>query len=109
MYYDLTFQPDLWVLLCIHLYLNFSPTLLSSPLSSLPLSLPSFPSNSSLHLFSLLPPPHARGRYTVKPYPSFLQLHGKTFDYKIPYDTVTRIFLLPHNDQKQMYFVVSII
>ena len=36
-------------------------------------------------------------------------LHGKTFDYKIPYDTVTRIFLLPHNDQKQMYFVVSII
>ncbi|CDQ83082.1 unnamed protein product [Oncorhynchus mykiss] len=35
-------------------------------------------------------------------YPSFL--HGKTFDYKIPYTTVLRLFLLPHKDQRQMYF-----
>uniref|UniRef100_A0A8C7FW72 FACT complex subunit SSRP1 n=1 Tax=Oncorhynchus kisutch TaxID=8019 RepID=A0A8C7FW72_ONCKI len=31
-------------------------------------------------------------------------LHGKTFDYKIPYTTVLRLFLLPHKDQRQMYF-----
>ncbi|CAI8048938.1 FACT complex subunit SSRP1 [Geodia barretti] len=49
-----------------------------------------------------------RGRYAIKPYPSFLQLHGKTFDYKIPYDSVTRLFLLPHNDQKQMFFVMAL-
>lgn len=48
-----------------------------------------------------------RGRYTIKCYPTFLQLHGKTFDYKIPYDTINRLFLLPHNDQRQMFFVVS--
>ena len=49
-----------------------------------------------------------RGRYAVKAYPTFLQLHGKTFDYKIAYDTVTRLFLLPHNDQRQMYFVFGL-
>lgn len=47
-----------------------------------------------------------RGRYTVKAYPTFLQLHGKTFDYKIAYNTISRLFLLPHNDQRQMFFVV---
>uniref|UniRef100_A0AAZ3S9I1 FACT complex subunit SSRP1 n=1 Tax=Oncorhynchus tshawytscha TaxID=74940 RepID=A0AAZ3S9I1_ONCTS len=31
-------------------------------------------------------------------------LHGKTFDYKIPYTTALRLFLLPHKDQRQMYF-----
>ena len=49
---------------------------------------------------------HRRGRYSIKAYPTFLQLHGKTFDYKIPYITITRLFLLPHNDQRQMFFVV---
>lgn len=49
-----------------------------------------------------------RGRYDIKIYPTFLQLHGKTFDYKIPYNTVLRLFLLPHRDSRQMYFVVSL-
>lgn len=49
-----------------------------------------------------------RGRYDIKIYPTFLQLHGKTFDYKIPYATVLRLFLLPHNDRRQMFFVVSL-
>ena len=29
-------------------------------------------------------------------YPTFIHLHGKTFDYKIPTGTVMRLFLLPH-------------
>ncbi|KAJ8317329.1 hypothetical protein KUTeg_005233 [Tegillarca granosa] len=32
-----------------------------------------------------------RGRYDIKIYPTFLQLHGKTFDYKIPFTTNTDI------------------
>ena len=44
----------------------------------------------------------------MKVFPSFLQLHGKTYDYKIPYTSVLRLFLLPHKDQRFMFFVVSI-
>lgn len=46
------------------------------------------------------------GRYDLKLYPTFIQLHGKTFDYKIPLSSVLRMFLLPQNE-RQMYFVVS--
>ncbi|XP_025092777.1 FACT complex subunit SSRP1-like [Pomacea canaliculata] len=49
-----------------------------------------------------------RGRYDIKLYPTFLQLHGKTFDYKIPYTTILRLFLLPHKDGRQTFFVVSL-
>ena len=48
----------------------------------------------------------SRGRYTTKIYPTFLQLHGKTYDYKIPYTTILRIFLLPHRDNRFVFFVV---
>ncbi|CAC5394919.1 SSRP1 [Mytilus coruscus] len=47
-----------------------------------------------------------RGRYDIKIYQTFLQLHGKTFDYKIPYTTVLRLFLLPHKDGRQVFFVM---
>ncbi|XP_048450213.1 FACT complex subunit SSRP1-like [Rhincodon typus] len=49
-----------------------------------------------------------RGRYDIRIYPAFLHLHGKTFDYKIPYTTVLRLFLLPHKDHRQMFFVISL-
>lgn len=49
-----------------------------------------------------------RGRYDVKIFQSFFQLHGKTFDYKIPMSTVLRLFLLPHKDSRQMFFVMSL-
>jgi len=49
-----------------------------------------------------------RGRYDIKIYPTFLQLHGKTFDYKIPFTTILRLFLLPHKDGRQMFFMVSV-
>lgn len=51
---------------------------------------------------------HCRGRYDIKLYQSFFQLHGKTFDYKIPITTVLRLFILPHRDGRQMFFVVSL-
>lgn len=49
-----------------------------------------------------------RGRYDIKIFSSFFQLHGKTFDYKIPMSTVLRLFILPHKDNRQMFFVVSL-
>jgi len=49
-----------------------------------------------------------RGRYDIKLFPSFIQLHGKTFDYKIPVSTVLRLFQLPHKDGRQTFFVLSL-
>ncbi|KAF8778000.1 FACT complex subunit SSRP1 like protein [Argiope bruennichi] len=49
-----------------------------------------------------------RGRYDIKVFPTFIQLHGKTFDYKIPITTILRLFLLPHKDNRQMFFVLSL-
>lgn len=48
-----------------------------------------------------------RGRYDVKFFTDFIDLHGKTFDYKISYDHILRLFLLPHKDGRQMYFVIA--
>lgn len=49
-----------------------------------------------------------RGRYDIKIYPTFIQLHGKTFDYKIPITSVLRLFQLPHKDGRQVFFVMSL-
>lgn len=49
-----------------------------------------------------------RGRYDVKFFSDFIDLHGKTFDYKIQYDHMLRLFLLPHKQNKQMYFVIAL-
>jgi structure-specific recognition protein 1 len=49
-----------------------------------------------------------RGRYNIKVYPTFLGAHGKTYDYKIPFTTITRCFLLPHNDQRQLFLVLGL-
>lgn len=49
-----------------------------------------------------------RGRYGLKAYLKFLHFHGKTFDYKIPYNTITKLLLLPHNDQRNMFFVLAL-
>ena len=37
-----------------------------------------------------------RGRYDIKIFPTYIHLHGKTFDYKIPATSMVRLFLLPH-------------
>ena len=52
--------------------------------------------------------PSLRGRYDFTAYPTFIQLHGKTYDYKIPYEMISRQFLLPHLDQRKMYFVLAV-
>lgn len=49
-----------------------------------------------------------RGRYDIKIFPTFIQLHGKTFDYKIPITSVLRLFQLPHKDSRQVFFVLSL-
>ncbi|CAB3402660.1 unnamed protein product [Caenorhabditis bovis] len=49
-----------------------------------------------------------RGRYDIKIYPNHLSLHGKTYDYKIPIKTITRLFLVPHKDGRHVYFVISL-
>lgn len=50
-----------------------------------------------------------RGRYDIDMFPTFLRLHGKTYDYKVPYNTISRLFLLPKPDDQYVSFVVSII
>lgn len=72
--------------------LRFRPSRLTNPkLSSFPTFAPNF-----------------SGRYDIKIFNSFFQLHGKTFDYKIPMATVLRLFLLPHKDNRQMFFILSL-
>ena len=62
----------------------------------------------SIATFSELQCLTPRGRYDIKIFPSFIQLHGKTFDYKIPLTTILRLFRLPHKDQRQVFFVLSL-
>uniref|UniRef100_A0A183BH09 FACT complex subunit SSRP1 n=1 Tax=Echinostoma caproni TaxID=27848 RepID=A0A183BH09_9TREM len=49
-----------------------------------------------------------RGRYDVKLYPTFFHLHGKSFDFKVPKSSITRLLMLPHPDYRQMFFVVQL-
>ncbi|KER19757.1 hypothetical protein T265_15460, partial [Opisthorchis viverrini] len=49
-----------------------------------------------------------RGRYDVKLYPSFIHLHGKSFDFKVPKSTITRLLMLPHPDNRQVFFVLQL-
>ena len=48
------------------------------------------------------------GRYEIKVYQTYLFFHGKSYDYKIPLKTITRMFLLPHKDGRHMFFVLHI-
>ncbi|EFA86245.1 structure-specific recognition protein 1 [Heterostelium album PN500] len=49
-----------------------------------------------------------RGRFDIEMYPTFLRLHGKTHDYKVSYDTISKLFQLPRQDQSHMFFVISL-
>lgn len=46
-----------------------------------------------------------RGRYDVDMFPDFLRLRGKTYDYKIIYTSISRLFLLPKDDQHVLFIV----
>ncbi|KAJ7195515.1 SSrecog-domain-containing protein [Mycena pura] len=46
-----------------------------------------------------------RGRYDVDMFPDFLRLRGKTYDYKIVYTSIARLFLLPKDDQHVLFIL----
>jgi len=49
-----------------------------------------------------------RGRYDVDMFATFLRLRGKTYDYKINYEQVVKLFLLPKPDDAHVLFVVGV-
>jgi structure-specific recognition protein 1 len=49
-----------------------------------------------------------RGRYDVDMFPEFLRLRGKTYDYKILYTSISRLFLLPKDDLHVLFIVSSL-
>ncbi|CAL1712464.1 unnamed protein product [Somion occarium] len=46
-----------------------------------------------------------RGRYDVDMFPEFLRLRGKTYDYKIMYNSISKLFLLPKDDQHVLFIL----
>jgi structure-specific recognition protein 1 len=46
-----------------------------------------------------------RGRYDMDMFPDFLRLRGKTYDYKVLYQSISRLFLLPKDDQHVLFIV----
>ncbi|KAI0036537.1 structure-specific recognition protein-domain-containing protein [Vararia minispora EC-137] len=44
-----------------------------------------------------------RGRYDVDMFPEFLRLRGKTYDYKIAYQSISKLFLLPKDDLRILF------
>ncbi|KAK6201035.1 DNA polymerase delta binding protein [Scheffersomyces amazonensis] len=49
-----------------------------------------------------------RGRYDIDMYPSSLRLRGKTYDYKIQYKQIERIFSLPKPDESHHLVILQI-
>mmetsp|Transcript_15934 Transcript_15934/g.32250 ORF Transcript_15934/g.32250 Transcript_15934/m.32250 type:complete len:723 (+) Transcript_15934:271-2439(+) len=49
-----------------------------------------------------------RGRYSIELYDSFLRMRGAKYDYKIKYDDISRLFLLPKQDEMHMAFVIAL-
>ncbi|ORY90989.1 hypothetical protein BCR43DRAFT_447036 [Syncephalastrum racemosum] len=49
-----------------------------------------------------------RGRYNIDMYQDFLRLRGKTYDYKILYNNITRLFLLLKPDDMHVLFVIGL-
>jgi len=49
-----------------------------------------------------------RGRYKITLFDSHLRMHGNRYDYKIKYDDISRLFLLPRPDDVHMAFVIAL-
>jgi len=49
-----------------------------------------------------------RGRYEIKLYSQFIHLRGKTYDYSVPKENFVRFYLLPHPDERQIFFVLQV-
>jgi len=57
--------------------------------------------------FCRLPSVHLltpRGRYDIEMFPNFMKLHGKTHDYHIRYEQITRLFQLPKSDKDVFFY-----
>jgi structure-specific recognition protein 1 len=48
-----------------------------------------------------------RGRYDVDIYLEFLRLRGKTYDYKVLYSSISKLFLLPKDDMHVVFIVCT--
>lgn len=48
-----------------------------------------------------------RGRYRIDMFDSFLRLHGKSYDYKIDYTSLQKLFLLPKTDDAHILLVLA--
>ncbi|KAI8089416.1 uncharacterized protein BX664DRAFT_280352 [Halteromyces radiatus] len=49
-----------------------------------------------------------RGRYNIDMYQDFLRLRGKTYDYKILYSNIIKLFLLLKPDEVHVLFVIGL-
>lgn len=49
-----------------------------------------------------------RGRYDVDMFPTFFRLRGKTYDYKILYTNISRLFYLPKPDGQHQILVIAL-
>jgi structure-specific recognition protein 1 len=49
-----------------------------------------------------------RGRYDIDMYPTSFRLRGKTYDYKIQYSTIQRLFLLPKPDETHNIIIMQL-
>jgi len=49
-----------------------------------------------------------RGRYSIELYERFFRMRGQKYDYKIKYDDISRLFLLPKPDDVHMAFVIAL-
>lgn len=65
-------------------------------------------SAESIVTFQELPFLVPRGRYEVDLYMSSMRLRGKSYDYKIPYSNIVKLFLLPKPDDVHVMLVVRL-
>jgi structure-specific recognition protein 1 len=49
-----------------------------------------------------------RGRYNFDMFGTFLRLHGKSYDYKIEYNSINKLFLLPKPDDSHIFLVLAL-
>ncbi|KAL3319570.1 FACT complex subunit ssrp1 [Cichlidogyrus casuarinus] len=62
----------------------------------------------SLVQFSELSCLQPRGRYEFKFFPTFIHLHGKSYDFKVPKTSLLRVMLLPDVDERTHFVVVNV-
>lgn len=49
-----------------------------------------------------------RGRYRIDMFDSFMRMHGKSYDFKIEYTSLQRLFLLPKTDDAHILLVLAL-